>query len=137
MKELEARLVDKQIKPTAMRIVVLDFLLNQVNAQSLTDMELKMHRTDRVTIYRTIRTFEENGLVHRIEDGSGITKFALCEAGCSTGDHNDLHLHFYCLKCEETHCLPKTVIPEVKLPDGYETMEIQLIVKGVCNACRS
>lgn len=137
MKELEARLIDKQIKPTAMRLVVLDFLLGQSAAQSLTDMELKMLRTDRVTIYRTIRTFEEHGLVHRIDDGSGVTKFALCEPGCNTGDHQDLHLHFYCLKCKETHCLPKTVIPEVTLPAGYQPIEIQLIIKGVCRTCKS
>jgi Fur family ferric uptake transcriptional regulator len=137
MKEIEQRLTDNKIKPTAMRLVVLDFLLSQSSAQSLTDMELKMDRTDRVTLYRTIRTFEENGLVHRIEDGSGITKFALCALGCDVEGHHDLHLHFYCIECKETHCLPKTIIPEVKLPVGYKPTETQLIVKGICRNCGS
>lgn len=135
MKELEHKLIDKQIKPTAMRLVVLDFLLAQSAAQSLTDMEMKMDRTDRVTLYRTIRTFEENGLVHRIDDGSGITKFALCAAGCDIEGHHDLHLHFYCTNCKETHCLPKTVIPEIKLPVGYKALSTQLMVKGICSSC--
>ncbi|WP_316786649.1 Fur family transcriptional regulator [Pedobacter frigiditerrae] len=135
MKELEQRLIDKQINPTAMRLVVLDFLLGQSSAQSLTDMELKMVRTDRVTLYRTIRTFEENGLVHRIEDGSGITKFALCAAGCDVKGHHDLHLHFYCTVCKQTHCLPKTMIPEISLPKGYQSLETQLMVKGICREC--
>ncbi|MDQ7947536.1 MAG: transcriptional repressor [Pedobacter sp.] len=135
MKDLEQQLIAKQIKPTAMRLLVLDFLKEQSAAQSLTDIELKMERTDRVTIYRTIRTFEENGLVHRIDDGSGITKFALCAADCNVAGHHDLHLHFYCSECKETHCLPKTTIPEVKLPTGYQLVETQLIVKGICQAC--
>jgi Fur family ferric uptake transcriptional regulator len=137
MKHLESRLTEKNIKPTAMRLVVLDFLIRQSSAQSLTDMELKMERLDRVTLYRTIRTFEENGLVHRIEDGSGITKFALCASGCDIEGHHDLHLHFYCTECRETHCLPKTIIPEIKLPKGYQSLETQLIVKGVCRSCGS
>ena len=59
MKDLEQNLLSHHIKPTAMRLVVLNFLLEQSSAQSLTDIELKMGRTDRVTLYRTIRTFEE------------------------------------------------------------------------------
>lgn len=123
MMHLEEKLIEKNIKPTAMRLVVLDFLLGQSSAQSLTDMELKMERTDRVTLYRTIRTFEENGLVHRVEDGSRITKFALCASGCDVEVHHDLHVHFFCVECKETHCLPKTTIPNVSLPTGYQSLK--------------
>ncbi|RZL50561.1 MAG: transcriptional repressor [Pedobacter sp.] len=135
MKDLEQKLLAHHIKPTAMRLVVLKFLLEQSSAQSLTDIELKMGRTDRVTLYRTIRTFEENGLVHRIEDGSGVTKFALCAPGCDVEGHHDLHVHFYCLECKETHCLPKIHIPEVKLPNNYQVLETQFMVKGTCANC--
>ena len=137
MQELEEKLSEHHIAPTAMRLLVLDLLLRQTAAQSLTDIELKMERTDRVTLYRTIRTFEENGLVHRIEDGSGVTKFALCAPGCDVEGHHDLHVHFYCVECKQTHCLPKTTIPEVQLPNGYRPVETQLTVKGICNSCSS
>jgi len=135
MKDLEIKLKEKNIVPTAMRLVVLDFLLKQSAALSLTDLELGMDRTDRVTVYRTIRTFEEQGLVHRIDDGSGVTKFALCAQDCDVDGHHDLHIHFYCTHCKETHCLPKTHIPEVQLPTAYTVAETQLIVKGICAAC--
>ncbi|MGF1924535.1 MAG: Fur family transcriptional regulator [Bacteroidia bacterium] len=133
MKEIELKLKEKNIVPTAMRLVVFDFLLQQTAALSLTDLELGIGRTDRVTVYRTIRTFEEHGLVHRIDDGSGVTKFALCQQNCTIDGHRDLHVHFYCIKCKETHCLPKTHIPEVKLPLNYIAQETQLIVRGICN----
>lgn len=87
--EVETMLVSKRINPTAMRLVVLDFLLEQASAISLTDIELGLERTDRVTLYRTLKTFEEHGLVHRIEDGSGVSKFALCAAECETGQHHE------------------------------------------------
>lgn len=133
--KIEEILQDKNIAPTAMRILVLDFLIDQQVAISLTDMELAMGKTDRVTLYRTIKTFEENGLVHRIEDGSGSTKFALCEADCSIDGHQDLHVHFYCTKCKETHCLPKVFVPEVSLPASYIAQERQLVIKGICSNC--
>lgn len=118
-----------------MRLVVLDYLLKQANAVSLTDMELNLEKTDRVTLYRSIRTFEEHGLVHRIDDGTGITKFALCQPSCTIDGHHDLHVHFYCVNCEETHCLPQTQITAVKLPKGYQPRETSLLVKGICSIC--
>ncbi len=137
MKELEVRLLEKNINPTAMRLIVLNYLLKQVNAVSLTDMEMELEKTDRVTLYRSIKTFEEHGLVHRIDDGTGVTKFALCQQTCTAEGHHDLHVHFYCTNCGETHCLPKTQIPEVKLPAGYEMQETTLLVKGICAACKN
>ncbi|MCY1526556.1 hypothetical protein D9M68_615870 [compost metagenome] len=49
MKQIEKKLTEKRIKPTAMRLLVLDALLKQSAALSLTDLELSMDRTDRVT----------------------------------------------------------------------------------------
>ncbi|MDB5021491.1 MAG: transcriptional repressor [Pedobacter sp.] len=118
-----------------MRLLVLDFLEKQSKAVSLTDMELSMEPLDRVTLFRTIKTFEEHGLVHRIEDGSGASKFAICAADCDSTQHHDLHVHFYCSHCNETYCLPKTHIPEVELPANYVALERELIVKGICAAC--
>lgn len=128
-------MVRNQINPTAMRLLILDFLERQSSAVSLTDMELAMEPLDRVTLFRTIKTFEERGLAHRIEDGTGTTKFAICAEDCNSRQHQDLHVHFYCNNCKETFCLPKTHIPEVELPDNYLAIERELIVKGVCARC--
>ena len=136
MKELEKKLSEKQINPTAMRLLTLDYLTKRSSAVSLTELELEMDRSDRVTLYRTIKTFEEHGLVHRIEDGTGTTKFALCHQDCDPGKHHDLHVHFFCNTCKETYCLPKTLIPEVILPEAYEAQERELIVKGICAGCK-
>lgn len=135
--DIESRLKNRQVNPTAMRLLVLDFLTKQTAAISLNDLEKGMAPSDRITLYRTLKTFEEKGLVHSIEDGSGATKYALCEQDCDSENHHDLHVHFYCNTCKETFCLPDTRIPEMTLPSGFEQEEMNLIIKGICEHCSS
>lgn len=134
-KDIEIILTSKDVNPTAMRLLVLEFLLKQSSAISLSDLEKGMEPADRVTIYRALKKFEENGLVHSIDDGSGVPKFAVCENDCKAGHHHDLHVHFFCNRCRETSCLPKSHIPQVGLPEGFISEEVSLMVKGTCNKC--
>ncbi|NEU06957.1 transcriptional repressor [Flavihumibacter sp. R14] len=134
-KDLEQLLEAKNINPTAMRLLVLDFLLQQSATISLTDLEKGMHPADRITLYRTLKTFQEKGLVHSIDDGSGSVKYALCQSECDDHHHHDLHVHFYCHNCKETFCLEKSVIPVVNLPAQFLAEEMSFLVKGVCDTC--
>lgn len=137
MKEsLENKLDLKDIRPTAMRLLVLEYFTKIGHAVSLNDIEAAMDHSDRITLYRTLKTFEEKGLVHRIEDGTGSAKFALCSNDCDTSCKHDLHIHFYCNACKETYCLPKTHVPDVSLPSNFQLDEISLIAKGTCDRCR-
>jgi len=131
----EQKLISKKINPTAMRLLVLDVLLNQSSAISLSDIEKNLEPADRITIYRTIKTFEEKGLVHLIDDGTGSPKYALCLNECDANQHHDLHVHFYCISCKETFCLPNSKIPDILLPDKFTSLEMNLVVKGTCNKC--
>ena len=120
-----------------MRILVLDFLLQQPIAYSLSDLENEFDHSDRTTLYRTLKTFEEKGLIHHINDGMGATKYALCADECKEGIHDDLHVHFYCNQCKETFCLPGIEIPEVQLPKNFISKEFSLISKGICENCNN
>jgi len=133
--EIEEILKGKGISPTAMRILVLEHLLNQRSALSLQDLEKDFRHSDRTTLYRTLKTFQEKGLVHNIKDGSESTKYALCAEACTAGLHYDLHLHFYCHSCKQTICLPKYEIPDLKLPKHFILEEINLVAKGICDSC--
>lgn len=135
IKDHESKLLANRINPTAMRLLVYDFFLQQNAAISLTDLEKGLTHSDRITLYRTLKTFQEKGLVHSIEDGSGATKYALCQEDCEAGTHQDLHVHFYCNLCKETFCLPKTSIPEISLPENFQFKEVNLVVKGICSKC--
>lgn len=128
-------LKSKAIRPTAMRLLVLDFMTRQKVAVALADIEESFYKADRTTLYRTIKTFEEKGVVHQIDDGTGISKYALCEENCSLDVHNDLHLHFHCSQCNETVCLTEHKIPQISLPKGYQAEDFNLVIKGVCEKC--
>ena len=132
---LENILSSKAINPTAMRLLVLEYLLSRSAAVSLNDLENDFQHSDRITLYRTLKTFEENGLVHSIKDGTSKTKYALCADACRNNRHFDLHLHFYCTACKETFCLPKTNIPEISLPDKFILEDLKLTAKGTCDRC--
>jgi len=132
----EQKLTAKNINPTAMRLLVLDSLLKQHSAVSLSDIEKSLEPADRITIYRTLKTFSEKGLIHIIDDGTGSPKYALCVEDCDANQHHDLHVHFYCLSCKETFCLPNSKIPEVALPADFTPTEMNLVVKGICSNCK-
>lgn len=131
---LEGILISKNVNPTAMRLLTLDFLTKQKSAVSITDIEKGFNSCDRITLYRTLKTFEKKGLIHSIED-SKVIKYALCNEDCSENMHVDTHLHFYCTKCQKTMCLPKVKIPEVNMPADFKIRELSLVAKGECAAC--
>lgn len=134
-KEFEIRLTEKNIRPTAMRLLVLETLSGQKTAISLSDIEKTFEKSDRITLYRTLKTFQENSLVHSVDDGTGAPKYALCEEDCKCDIERDLHVHFHCKICNETFCLPKYKIPEISLPEKFISEEANLVIKGVCVKC--
>ncbi|MDR5591877.1 MULTISPECIES: transcriptional repressor [unclassified Christiangramia] len=135
MKEIEKRLDDNGVRPTAMRILIYKYMAEKEVAVGLTDIENAFAKADRTTLYRTLKTFEEKGIVHQIDDGSNISKYALCEPGCNCELEQDLHLHFHCNNCDETVCLTEQKIPHINLPDGYIAEDANLVIKGICEKC--
>jgi len=104
MENIENKLLERNIKPTAMRELVLKVLMEQKVAVSLSDLENKFDKVDKVTIYRTLKTFEENKLIHSIDDGTGSMKYAVCKESCQCHPE-ELHVHFLCTVCNQTFCL--------------------------------
>ncbi|MGB3342323.1 MAG: transcriptional repressor [Aequorivita sp.] len=137
MLQIEKLLEKSQVRPTAMRVLVYDFLLGKKTAVGLTEIENNFAKAERTTLYRTIKTFEEKGIVHQIDDGTGTAKYALCEEGCNCEIETDLHLHFHCTLCDKTICLTDHKIPKINLPEGFTAENVNLVIKGSCDACSS
>lgn len=133
--DLDKKLTQKNIKPTAMRELVLQVLTDQKTAISLSELENKFEKADKATLYRTLKTFEANKLVHSIEDGSGSVRYAVCHEKCDCAPE-DLHVHFFCTKCEHTFCLNEMPIPEINLPNNFSLESVNMVVKGVCANCK-
>ena len=126
-----------EVKPTAMRQLILQYLLKSDVAVSLTDIENHFDRSERTTLFRTLKTFVEKEIVHKIDDGTGVTKYAMCEEGCHCTVEKDLHVHFHCNVCNETTCLPNIKIPAIELPEGYRADNVNLVMSGICEKCNS
>lgn len=115
---------------------ILELFLNNNGAMAHSDIEKKTgEKFDRVTIYRTLQTFVEKGIIHTIPTVDNSVLYALCKDECSSGHHHDNHVHFICDNCNVTYCLDSVVTPEVKLPDGYKPLLIDVVVTGVCKNC--
>lgn len=134
-KDIDNKLYSKNIKPTAMRQLVLEVLTEQKNAISLPELERKFEKADKATLYRTLKTFVENKLIHSIDDGTGSVKYALCQHRCEC-QPEDLHVHFLCVRCKKTYCLNDISIPSIKLPKGFSLESVNMVVKGICPNCK-
>lgn len=125
------------LRHTAGREQVLDLFLSAGgHALAHNDVETGLGPDhDRVTVYRTLRTFLDAGLLHKVLDDEGGTKYALCRETCADGHHQHDHVHFKCENCGQTTCLDDVHIPAVSLPNGYQRKEMNLLIQGVCQDC--
>lgn len=122
---------------TASRTKILDLFLEAEGALAHADIEKNTDAAyDRVTVYRTLQTFVEKGIVHQIPTTDNSILYALCKQDCEEGHHHDNHVHFVCNQCEKTFCLDDVIVPEVKLPKGFTPEEASMIVAGVCIDCK-
>ena len=90
---------------------------------------------DRVTIYRTLQTFVDKGIIHTIPTADNSVLYALCKDDCTAGHHHDNHVHFICDTCDTTYCLDHVFIPTVLLPKGFKQKQTDVVVSGICKNC--
>jgi Fur family ferric uptake transcriptional regulator len=125
-----------QLSITGSRKKILQLFLEQPGALAHGDIEKKAgEKFDRVTVYRTLQTFVEKGIIHTIPTADNSILYALCKDDCSEGHHHDHHIHFICTQCNNTYCLDDVVNPEIKLPKGYAAGHIEVVVEGICSNC--
>ncbi len=121
---------------TEKRVQILHLFFAQPgNALRHADIEQQLGSMDRVTIYRTLHTFLEKGLLHTIPNADGTAMYALCKDECHEGHHHDDHVHFLCSQCGVTICLDGIVVPQVKLPQGYAARQMEMVISGTCQTC--
>lgn len=126
-----------QLSVTASREKILNLFLTNTRALAHADIEHKAgEKFDRVTVYRTLQTFVDKGILHNIPTADNSIKYALCKNDCFEGHHHDNHYHFYCTECGKTECLEDFVIPSIKLPKNYAAKNVEIVVNGLCNNCQ-
>lgn len=134
--KLNAILARKKVKVTAVRELVLNVFLQKNYALTLADIETDLPWSDKVTLFRTLKTFEKKGVIHQVNDGSTAIKYALCLDECEDAMHFDVHPHFHCTKCGKTICLEKQEINIDNIPNDIIVNNYSLILNGLCSDCK-
>jgi Fur family transcriptional regulator, ferric uptake regulator len=138
-KSITTRLLDilkrNHLSVTDSRKKILSLFLASQDALAHGDIEKKAgEKFDRVTVYRTLQTFVEKGIIHTIPTVDNSIRYALCK-DCTEGHHHDNHVHFVCTDCHATICLDDVVSPDVRLPEGYRGEKVEVVITGVCRNC--
>ncbi len=122
---------------TDSRKKILELFVEANGALAHADIEKKTEAIfNRVTVYRTLQTFVEKGIIHSIPTTDNSVLYALCKHNCNASHHHDNHVHFICNTCNNTICLDDVVVPAVKLPKNFSKIQAAMVVTGVCGSCR-
>ena len=134
---VDAMLQGNGLSVTESRKKILHLFLEQTGALAHGDIEKKAgEKFDRVTVYRTLQTFVDKGIIHSIPTADNSIRYALCKDECKEGSHQDHHIHFVCNICNNTYCLDDVVTPDIKLPKGYSAGHVEVVVDGICKNCK-
>lgn len=132
---IEELLVEHGVRPTANRILIARSLSLAGRPMSMSELEYEIDSIDKSNIFRALTAFKKAHMVHTIEDGSDNVKYELCHSHDEHEHDNDLHAHFYCEKCHRTFCLENIPVPDVALPQGYNVVSTNFVIKGTCPDC--
>ena len=123
---------EKNLKRTKVRVALLNYLLSIKTAQSYLDFKQALGaNVDKSTLYRNLSAFEDAGIIHRINDHTGVSKYALGPSNAQRGNH----AHFVCEKCESVFCVEENPTTALTVPSGFEAKSVNTIITGTCANC--
>ena len=93
-------------------------------------VRLRVPAISRDTVYRTLATLEDHGLIRRAEALSGSTRFDA---------NTDRHHHFICTVCGDIKDFYSQSLNDLPIPKSVKSFgsieSAQVQVRGVCAAC--
>ena len=92
-------LTSYNLRNTGCRRDVLNYFLSRNSALSQGDLEVELTQYDRVTLYRTLNSFLDSGLIHKIPNSQGAATYGLSKENQSPERYSHNHIHFKCNAC--------------------------------------
>lgn len=145
--QLKNILREFDLKVTKVRLCVLDLLLQSRAAMShaqITD-SLQQIDLDKVTLYRTLNTFVEVGLAHKVATDERNWLYAIYSEDirhhqADHAHHHDAsHAHFICEACEKIYCFPfeeKPIDLKKAELEGFSIKQHEIRLHGTCPVCK-
>ncbi|MEN9919185.1 MAG: hypothetical protein RL662_1621 [Bacteroidota bacterium] len=88
---------------------------------------------DRVTFYRSLKTLEENNIIHKVVLHDATVKYALNKDLLTQNEH----AHFHCVTCHDVLCIDAAIsATAVDLPNGFLLSSTQVLLEGTCPNCK-
>lgn len=129
---VEHLMAEHGVKVTANRLLIARALEQAGCPLSMMELEERLESIDKSNVFRTLVAFKDAHLVHVLE-GDPV-RYELCHSHHEDHD-DDLHVHFYCVKCHKTYCLEEIPVPPVQAPEGYQVQEESYLLRGICPQC--
>lgn len=124
------------LRITKTRLDVLSLFLSHNYALTHAEINNKLNnKYDNVTLYRTINSFEEKSIIHKIPDNSKKASYAL-NKDLLNGDCGDTHIHFHCKECGHNFCVDVEKYYKINLPDKFDVSSVNIIAEGLCEICK-
>jgi len=123
------------LRLTGPRKEILSVLANCVSPMSSEEVfgQLKKGKSDLVTVYRSLSTLEEAGLLHLYDLGDGTRRYELSQEG-----HH--HHYVHCRSCGGIEAFEGCDFEENVLSalakKGYRMVQHSLNVHALCSACQ-
>jgi Fur family peroxide stress response transcriptional regulator len=132
LKSFKSWLKSKNIKPTIIRVKILEYLNEKKThptAEAIyTKLEKEIPTISKTSVYNTLNLFVQSGLIWPISVTGKETRYDIKMSP---------HHHFLCEKCGQIIDLDMECIYQKKgNVDGHKITEWHGHFKGVCNACQ-
>ena len=95
--------------------------------------KLTAHDIDKVTLYRTLNTLKDTGLVHAVQGIGGTLLF--CANPVTSASCPGNHAHFQCRGCGAMQCIEAQKLPRIVMTGGAQVETKQLVAFGLCPVC--
>ena len=121
------------LRRTEPRMAVLSALLKASRPMSQEQIAAKIcGGADKVTIYRTLESFINSGIVHKAYFEKRSWHYELSDR-CT---EKQCHPHFTCSSCGQTFCMIDLSLPLAKSPHkGFKIEHQQVRLEGLCPEC--
>ena len=131
MKNIKERLLEKGISPSVHRIKILEYLAENFTHPTVEEifhsLSEEIPTLSKTTVYNTLKTFEEKGLIRSLSIFEKETRYEYNLAP---------HSHFQCVICGKIYDVDETFAFENnRFVEGNKVLEHYVIFKGICEKC--
>ena len=135
--EIKEELNQKGIKNTKAKSILLHILKSShtpKDANSLHEACSKMTSVNLVTIYRSLRQFNEKNIVQEFLGSDGVAQYEYIHQGAKS------HPHFECEVCHQVSCLGELQFEDAlhfsNMAKKHKINTINITLRGLCETCQ-